>query len=120
MARLSFADERIEQHEVSLPGLPARYLRLLWQVPQSAPVLSQVLVQSSATEHVPSPLVWSEPIKGSSLKANEYTWMLPAALAVERVQIGLDQPNSLAPWTCLGATTPTAAGNRWKVVCCTA
>ena len=97
VARLSFADERIEQHEVSLPGLPARYLRLLWQVPQSAPVLSQVLVQSSASSHVPPPLVWSEPIKGSSAKANQYVWMLPAALAVERVQIDLDQPNSLAP-----------------------
>ncbi len=109
VARLSFADERIEQHEVSLPGLPARYLRLLWQVPQSAPVLSQVLVQSSATEHVPTPLVWSEPIKGSSLKANEYTWMLPAALAVERVQIGLDQPNSLAPVDLLGRYDPNGS-----------
>jgi len=97
VARLSFADERIEQHEVSLPGLTARYVRLLWQVPQSAPVLSQVLVHSSATTHVPPPLVWSEPIKGTRLKPDEYTWMLPAALAVERVQISLDQPNSLAP-----------------------
>ncbi len=102
VARLSFADERIEQHDVTLPGLLARYLRLLWQVPQSAPVLSQVLVQSSASTRVPPPLVWSEPIKGSSVKANEYTWMLPAALAVERVQISLDQPNSLAPVDLLG------------------
>ncbi|EIK96828.1 hypothetical protein PMM47T1_09221 [Pseudomonas sp. M47T1] len=97
VARLSFADERIEQHDVSLPTQPARYLRLLWQVPQSAPVLSQVLVQSSASSRVPPALVWSEPITGSSAKADEYTWTLPAALAVERVQIGLAQPNSLAP-----------------------
>ncbi|WP_455924940.1 DUF3999 domain-containing protein [Pseudomonas putida] len=109
VARLSFADERIEQHEVSLPGQPARYLRLLWQIPQSAPVLSQVLVQSSASSHVPPPLVWSEPIKGSSLKANEYTWTLPAALAVERVQIGLDQPNSLAPVDLFGRYDPNGS-----------
>lgn len=109
VARLSFADERIEQHDVSLPGLPARYLRLLWQVPQSAPVLSQVLVQSSSNSRVAPALVWSDGIKGNSPKPNEYTWTLPAALAVERVQISLDQPNSLAPVDLFGRYDPNGS-----------
>ena len=37
VARLSFADERVEQHEVALPGLSARYRRGLWsQLRQSS------------------------------------------------------------------------------------
>jgi hypothetical protein len=78
-------------------------------VPQAAPVLSQVLVQSTLSSRVPPPLVWSEPIKGSSLKPNEYTWTLPVALAVERVQIALDQPNSLAPVDLFGRYDPNGS-----------
>jgi hypothetical protein len=42
-------------------------------------------------------LVWSQALAGSSVKAGEYTWQLPTGLNVERVQIELSQPNSLAP-----------------------
>ncbi|WP_249678301.1 DUF3999 domain-containing protein [Pseudomonas abieticivorans] len=97
VARLSFADERIEQHDVTLPAQPARYLRLLWQSPRSAPVLSAVQVLSSNSTVVPPALVWSEPLKGVALKNSEYSWQLPGPLAVERLKVTLDQPNSLAP-----------------------
>lgn len=97
VARLSFADERIEQHEVGLPGQSARYIRLLWHSPQSAPVLTSAQLQSSRTSSLPLPLLWSQPLAGSSTKAGEYTWQLPASLDVERLQVELNQPNSLAP-----------------------
>ncbi|WCM51721.1 DUF3999 domain-containing protein [Pseudomonas sp. WJP1] len=95
LARLTFADERVEQHEVGLPGQSARYLRLLWDTPQSAPTLTSAQLQS--VRSLPLPLVWSHALDGSSVKAGEYSWQLPRVLNVERVQVELSQPNSLAP-----------------------
>lgn len=97
VARLSFADERVEQHEVGLPGQTARYLRLLWKSPQAAPVLANVQVQSASSTVLPLPLVWSEPLAGNRLAAGEYTWQLPSGVSLERLSVELNQPNSLAP-----------------------
>ncbi|MBD0704558.1 DUF3999 domain-containing protein [Pseudomonas sp. Fig-3] len=102
VARLTFADERVEQHEVSLPGQPARYLRLLWESPSSAPVLTSAQLQSGSRESLPLPLVWSQPLAGSTMKAGQYTWQLPMGLNVEQVQVELSQANSLAPVTLAG------------------
>ncbi|NVZ89827.1 DUF3999 domain-containing protein [Pseudomonas yamanorum] len=101
VARLSFADERVEQHEVSLPGQSARYLRLLWKG-QAAPTLTSAQLESVSAHSLPLPLVWSQPLSGSRLKAGEYSWQLPSALNVERLRIDLSQPNSLAPVTLSG------------------
>lgn len=102
VARLTFADERVEQHEVGLPGQSARYLRLLWNSPQSAPILTSAQLESASTRSLPLPLVWSQPLAGNSAKAGEYTWQLPMGLNVERLQVELSQPNSLAPVTLSG------------------
>ncbi|WNZ78839.1 DUF3999 domain-containing protein [Pseudomonas sp. P105] len=102
VARLTFADERVEQHEVSLPGQSARYLRLLWESPSSAPVLTSAQLQSGSRESLPLPLVWSQPLAGSTMKAGQYTWQLPMGLNVEQVQVELSQANSLAPVTLAG------------------
>lgn len=101
VARLTFADERVEQHEVALPGQTTRYLRLLWSTPQSAPTLTSAQLQSAKTRSL-LPLVWSQPLAGSSVKPGEYTWQLPMGLNVERLQVELSQPNSLAPVTLSG------------------
>lgn len=97
VARLTFADERVEQHEVGLPGQSARYLRLLWSTPNSAPTLTSAQLQSATARSVPLPLVWSPALAGAREKAGEYTWQLPTQVNVERLQVELDQPNSLAP-----------------------
>ncbi|KPA92371.1 Protein of unknown function (DUF3999) [Pseudomonas asplenii] len=102
VARLSFADERIEQREVSLPGQSARYLRLLWRSPQSAPVLNAAQLVSSTSSLSASPLAWSQPLAGSTAKSGEYTWTLPTAMNLEQVRIELAQPNSLAPVSLYG------------------
>ncbi|HEF4760468.1 TPA: DUF3999 domain-containing protein [Pseudomonas putida] len=102
VARLTFADERVEQHEIGLPGQSARYLRLLWSTPQAAPILTSAQLQSANPRSLPLPLVWSQALAGTSVKAGEYTWQLPTGLHVERVQVTLDQPNSLAPVTLSG------------------
>lgn len=102
VARLTFADERVEQHEVALSGQSARYLRLLWDSPASAPVLTSAQLKSSDPRNLPLPLVWSPTLAGSSGKAGEYTWQLPMGLNIERVQVELKQANSLAPVTLSG------------------
>ncbi|TWR62317.1 DUF3999 domain-containing protein [Pseudomonas marginalis] len=101
VARLSFADERVEQHDVSLPGQSARYLRLVWKG-QAAPLLTSARLASATSSSLPLPLVWSQPLSGTRLKAGEYSWKLPAGLSVERLRIELKQPNTLAPVTLAG------------------
>lgn len=103
VARLSFADERVEQHDVSLPGQSARYLRLVWQG-QAAPLLTSAKLASATSSNLPMPLVWSQPLPGERLKAGEYSWQLPAGLNVERLRVELKQPNTLAPVTLSGRT----------------
>ena len=101
VARLSFADERVEQHDVSLPGQSARYLRLVWQG-QGAPLLTSAKLASATRTSLPMPLVWSQPLAGARLKAGEYSWQLPSGLNIERLRIELKQPNTLAPVTLSG------------------
>lgn len=102
VARLSFGDERVEQHEVALPGQSARYLRLLWKAPRTAPMLTSAQLVSSTSSTQPAPLVWSAPLAASREGAGEYSWQLPAALSLQQVQIELKQANTLAPVTLLG------------------
>ena len=101
VARLSFADERVEQHDVNLPGQSARYLRLVWQG-QAAPQLTSAKLVSATSSSLPLPLVWSQPLAGTRLKAGEYSWQLPTGLNVERLRVELNQPNTLAPVTLSG------------------
>lgn len=100
IARLSFADERIDQREVALPGRSARYLRLLWSDPQQAPQLLSVRVRSASGEI--APLSWSAALAPSSAKPGEYSWNLPLALPLQRLRVELGQANTLAPVSVAG------------------
>ena len=102
VAKLSFADQRMEQREVVLPGKTARYLRLLWDTPHTAPTLSAAQLISANPDSPTLPLVWSSALAGSSATPGEYTWQLPTALAVERIKLDISQANSLAPVTVSG------------------
>lgn len=102
VARLSFADEVVEQREVGLPGLNARYLRLLWPAEQNAPTLTAAQIVSARPESPALPLSWSPPVGGSLARPGEYVWQLPVSLPLQRVSIDIDQPNSLAPGTLYG------------------
>lgn len=96
IARLSFADERIDQRDIELPGLKARYLRLLWLAPQQAPALTAARLTSIDSETTPAPLAWLI-ARPTSSKPGEYTWELPLALPLERLRIDLPQANTLVP-----------------------
>lgn len=102
VARLSFADERVEQREVALPGKTARYLRLLWNTPHTAPTLSAAQLISANPDSPTLPLVWSLALAGNAIQPGEYSWQLPTTLAVERIKVDISQANSLAPVTLSG------------------
>ncbi|MGE6384399.1 DUF3999 domain-containing protein [Pseudomonas sp. NPDC078416] len=111
VARLSFADELVEQRVVNLPGRSARYLRLLWQSPLSAPTLNAV--QLIGTQPGVLPLSWSPAINGRVEKPGVYVWQLPVALPLERMRIDITQPNSLAPATLYGRRDGNAP---WQLI----
>lgn len=102
VARLSFADELVEQRDVSLPGRTARYLRLLWKAPQSAPTLTSAQLTSVHTDNPSLPLSWSQPVSGSLAEPGNYIWHLPRALPIEHLKFDISQANSLAPATLYG------------------
>lgn len=97
VASLSFADQRIEQRQVELPGQSARYLRLLWLSPQQAPALEAAVLHSRHQADSPAPVLWSEKVAAQALDDGRYQWQLPQALPLERLRIHLDEPNTLAP-----------------------
>lgn len=97
LARLSFADQRIEQTDVTLPDRSARYVRLLWDDGEQAPVLTSAKLVSIDSSIAPAPLVWSPPFVAQRDKSGAYLWNFPVGLAVERVQVEIKQPNTLAP-----------------------
>jgi len=111
VARLSFADELVEQRVVTLPGRSARYLRLLWTTPQTAPTLASAQVVNTRPGALP--LSWSPTINGSVEKPGVYVWQLPVALPLERMKVAITQPNSLAPATLYGRRDSNAP---WQLI----
>lgn len=111
VARLSFAEELVEQRVVNLPGRNARYLRLLWKSPLSAPTFNAVQLISTLPGVLP--LSWSPPISGRTEKSGVYVWQLPVALPLERMKVDITQPNSLAPAVLYGRRDSNAP---WQLI----
>jgi hypothetical protein len=111
IARLAFADERIEQRDTTLPGQRARYLRLLWLAPEKAPVLISADLFSTTHSSVPAPLSWSESLPTTLVKEGEYTLDLPVPLPLELLRVELTQANTLAP---VSVSTRREAKDTWR------
>jgi Protein of unknown function (DUF3999) len=107
LARFEFNGEHVERRVVDLEDRHARYLRLLWRAPATAPGLTAVTLTTASAMAQPAPFVWSAPLApvqasdGDTTKpaaqASEFEWQFPVPLAPERVKIGLPQENVLAP-----------------------
>ncbi|UTW09593.1 DUF3999 domain-containing protein [Pseudomonas benzenivorans] len=97
LARLSFADERIERRQIDLPGRQARYLRLMWESPREAPPLTVARLFSRPAGSLSLPLVWSEPLPADRAADDSFRWKLPRTLPVQRIRLELGQDNRLVP-----------------------
>ena len=107
VAQLSHQGQALQQSEIDLGGLRARYLRLRALGEGSAPALQSAEVQ--AYEQVlpsPPPLQWqAATLIGCEPRA--CTWQLPAHLPLDAVRLGLAQPNTVATVTLMGETDVT-------------
>lgn len=101
LARLDYNGARIENRRIELQGLTARYLRLLWREPETAPELSAAEIEQGTAHYLPPPLAWSAPLNptttGDGAKPGEYRYHLPRPLPLERIQIALPAGNQLLP-----------------------
>lgn len=107
VAQLSHQGQALNQSEVDLGGLRARYLRLRWLGDGPAPALQSAEIQ--AYEQVlpsPPPLQW-QTATPMGCETTACTWRLPAHLPLDAVRLGLAQPNTVATVTLVGETDVT-------------
>ena len=89
---------RIEQRQIELAAIRAKYLRLTWLDPQEIPSLPKVTVTSSTTPPQSQPeLLWSDVISPVVGKSGELIFRMNGTLPVERVRFLLPQINTLTP-----------------------
>jgi hypothetical protein len=98
IAVLEQEGSRIEQRQVELPSIRAKYLRLTWLDPQEIPSLPVVTATSSSTPQQSQPeILWTEAIAPVRNTKGEYLYRLDGMLPVERIRFFLPQLNTLAP-----------------------
>ncbi len=97
IVRMSFNGALIDQREIRLPAVRSRYLRLIWQEPEQAPMLQRVSVMSRRTLSQSPPLSWSDSVWAERSSEGDYRVILPRVLAVEHIRVDLPQINTLSP-----------------------
>lgn len=104
---LSFEGEQIKQNVIALSGGQARYLRLVWQQPTEAPILTAASVVNRLTQTQEAALTWSEPLPApTKSEENSYLWGLPLALPLERLRVESLAANTVAPVDVSGRVYP--------------
>lgn len=102
IARVTYDGERIEQRDIPLRPRRARYLRLFWIEPATAPQLLAARAFGHEREKKPPPLTWSDARPGRAGNPGEWLWSLPLALPLERMRLAELADASLAPLQVLG------------------
>lgn len=98
IAVLEQEGSRIEQRQVGLPSMRAKYLRLTWLDPQVISSLPRVTATSSVAPQQSQPdILWTEAILPSRSTNGEFVYRLDGILPVERIHFMLPQINTLAP-----------------------
>ncbi|MFG6447348.1 DUF3999 family protein [Roseateles sp. BYS180W] len=111
VVQLTHQGQQLQQNEVDLGGLRARYLRLRWLGDGPAPSLRKADIQAYETLlPSPPPLQW-QTLGPARCEAAACTWTLPAHLPLDAVRLSLSDPNTVATVTLLGETeqAPSAA-----------
>jgi hypothetical protein len=100
IVRLKQDDRVLQQNLVELGNIPvdsARYLRLLWRDPKTAPQLVRMDVRASAGGQRPRAILWTEPQSPVSAQQGSYEYSMPPALPIDRLRINLSRSNMMAP-----------------------
>jgi hypothetical protein len=111
--RLAAGGERLEQLRIEFPARKLKYLRLTWPGRRTALELSGLAVEPGETI-VEAPRQWHEvPATAVKDKPGEFEFDLGGLLPVDRLRVGLPQPNTVAVIEVLARTKP---GDPWRPV----
>jgi hypothetical protein len=89
---------RIEQRQVELPSIQAKYLRLMWLDPQYISSLPKFMVTTSSMTQKNQPdILWTESISPISSAKGNYIFHIGGSVPAERIRFILTQINTLAP-----------------------
>ncbi len=97
MVKMEHGGQRIDNDSVSWDGPSGKYLRLLWDTPESAPPIQAALVSATRTNWRAAPMLWSAPLAPVQSQDSRYEYLLPGRMPLERLRIGLPQTNTLVP-----------------------
>jgi hypothetical protein len=100
IVRLAQAGQVVQQNRVDIAPLAvtaARYLRLRWYEPASAPQLRQVAVRLTPMPAPTIALNWTEPLVPAGGGDRDFQYIAPPAMPIERLRINLPRANVIAP-----------------------
>ena len=100
IVRLTQAGQVVQQNRVDIAPLSvtaARYLRLRWYEPASAPHLRQVAVRLTPAPAPTIALNWTEPLVPAGGGDRDFQYIAPPAMPIERLRINLPRANVIAP-----------------------
>jgi hypothetical protein len=95
LVSLRFGGQRLEQKSVELPAARYKYLRLSWPA-QQAPIDLTALRGRPRDVRIEPERRWKTVAAGAAGEPGEYVFDLGGRLPVDRLRIGLPQPNTLA------------------------
>jgi hypothetical protein len=94
---LEHAGHHIDKTTLEWDSPADKYLRILWQAPESAPAITSASVLAERTAINRPPMLWSTPLPPQSMQNDHYDYRLPGRIPLEQLRIGLAQPNTLVP-----------------------
>lgn len=95
LVSLQFDGQRLEQKSVELPAVHYKYLRLSWPTGQTPVELIALHARPRAVRVEPERR-WKTVVASTGAEAGEHLFDLGGRLPVDRLRIGLPQPNTLA------------------------
>ncbi|MEP7297114.1 MAG: DUF3999 domain-containing protein [Burkholderiales bacterium] len=96
LVRLQQAGRSIERLAVELDHVRARFLRLRWRDPVSAPPLTSVTLDSVQAAMPVAAIEWSSPVQASACGADYCDYPALRGLPLQSLRIALAEPNTLA------------------------
>lgn len=92
----------VENLDVGLHHVIARYLRLRWNNPGYAPWIKSMSVDSLQEIYTPPALEWSKSIAAKTCSTNFCDYSLPENTPVNSLRISVNEPNTLATVSVFG------------------
>ena len=97
LVNLRRGEEQLQRDSVEFGGVRAKYLRISWNTPQHAIMLTKAEVEISANAALRASQQWHNVVVSASETPGEYLFDTEG-LPTESLRIALPQSNTVAPW----------------------